>query len=122
VPSVQDFEQVAAFDRWRVDAREHPGGLKVSERLGNVATIAFLRETLDRQAADFPILVQRVLYSGSHTGDVIGVALFDALEGELRRIPDVRQADAQGEHLLQFRERFGAVVRAARDPGKPIVF
>jgi len=123
VPSAQNSQEVAAFDRWRADACEHPGGIAVREHLGNVATIAALHEALGRQPKAFPILVERVLYSGSHTGDHLALALLSGLGLELARLADVPDMDAQEQQgLLQFRERLGTIVRVAREVGKPIVF
>src|SRR4051812_36603442 len=58
-----------AWCEWRQHACEHPVGTLLHRRLGNIGEIGLLRSELQREAGRFPLLLSKVLYSGSHSGD-----------------------------------------------------
>jgi hypothetical protein len=65
-------EEWEAHDRWLAASCEH-GGYLAAERLGNI-TLAkhvrdFLRGLQGEPAPRFPILLKKVVYDGTHTGD-----------------------------------------------------
>src|SRR4051794_1580466 len=58
------------FDAWQQEACEHgPLGWLVSHGLGNVARSGLLRELLSQTPDLFPLLLEKVLYNGTHCGD-----------------------------------------------------
>lgn len=71
-PSEEDGE---AHDRWLGESCEHNGFL-VGESLGSITLAKRLRDFLRGLQGDpaprFPILLKKVVYDGTHTGDWIG--------------------------------------------------
>ena len=71
-PSEEDGE---AHDRWLGESCEHNGFL-VGESLGSITLAKHLRDFLRGLQGDpaprFPILLKKVVYDGTHTGDWIG--------------------------------------------------
>jgi hypothetical protein len=61
-------------DSWFAESCEH-GGYLLSERLGNITLIAhirqFLRELQDDPSPRFKILLTKVVFDGTHSGDWI---------------------------------------------------
>lgn len=70
-PSDQEW---IAHDRWFDESCEHRGYL-VSKRLGNVTAVRHLRRFIRALQADpgprFPVLLAKVVYDGTHSGDWI---------------------------------------------------
>ena len=67
-------DEYEALDRWVQESCEH-GGFLVSESLGNITLAKHVREFLRGLQGDpgphFPILLEKVVYDGTHTGDWI---------------------------------------------------
>ncbi len=117
------LDEWIAHDRWFADSCEHMGYL-VSERLGNVAMIAKLREfiqTLDRESGlRFPILLGNVVYSGTHSGDSISRNTAKRLQEEVDNILGLNRPLRDWE-----REFLGSLKRlcdASIATGNPITF
>jgi hypothetical protein len=68
-PTEDEWE---AHDRWVQESCEHEGHV-ISEPLGNITRIQHVREFLRGLQGDpgpkFPILLKKVVYDGTHTGD-----------------------------------------------------
>jgi hypothetical protein len=68
-------EDGEAHDRWLGESCEHNGFL-VGESLGSITLAKHLRDFLRGLQGDpaprFPILLKKVVYDGTHTGDWIG--------------------------------------------------
>src|SRR5947209_8174942 len=62
-----DFSNRDAYERW------HDQVMAVSKRLGHIALIDLLREETARILAESPepVLIRKVLYDGTHVGDVV---------------------------------------------------
>lgn len=118
------IEDEVAFDRWLRDAAcTHSQGELLYHRLGNISLIDLLREELGHEAQRFPLILQKVIYSGTHCGDFIPVADLPALSEEVSRLATHRCRDPEAtgfmhEFTLQMRE----LVDAARKVSKPISF
>jgi len=86
------------------------------QRIGNVDQVGFLRQEVQRLLGD-SVLTCKVLYSGSHSGDVVAVAEFPKLRRELdvlKRRRDVR--------LDSFLEAMDSLLAAGEAEQNPIVF
>ncbi|HKT90529.1 MAG TPA: hypothetical protein VJQ59_18935 [Candidatus Sulfotelmatobacter sp.] len=74
------LDDLLAHDRWFCESCEH-GGYIVSEPLGNMAVIAHVREVIGNiEQSHFlyvPLLKEKVIFNGVHSGDHIPSA--DAL-------------------------------------------
>lgn len=101
----------------------HGSSEVVSKPFGNLAQIGYLRRTL---LENFPqlsssIIVTKILYSGSHSGDVIPHTELALLKKE---IEFVRRGKAQGERrdLDRFLLELDELIAAAELEGNPIAF
>jgi hypothetical protein len=91
----------------------------VKHRLGNLAEIAALRSEVTQFGAPKDILLEKVLYSGSHSGDFIPLELLPLLSAEIKSIYNSSGASSE---LLEFLGSMEDLIRAAKDEGNPIVF
>lgn len=78
-------------------------------RLGNVAEVSFLAELVSDEVHD-SVLQSLILYSGTHSGDVIPPALHEVLRSEIeilktRQIPSLATLLASLEALLETADR-----------------
>lgn len=114
----------SAFDEWRARACPHgPPGERLSLRLGNVSLIEYLATLLAGSREQFPMLLAKVLYSGTHAGDCIQVSDLNALAVELRMLHQVHVGDGTQEKLVRdFERQMMELVTAANAVQKPIVF
>ncbi|MGA2435138.1 MAG: hypothetical protein ABSG25_07610 [Bryobacteraceae bacterium] len=112
------------FYEWLASACEHgPLGEFVTHRFGNVARIGFLRQLFARTPQRFPILLSKVLYNGTHAGDVLNLADIEELAIEMASVRNIHCADAGEEEMLrQFETQMMDLIRGARSVGKPIIF
>jgi hypothetical protein len=119
-----DLEVQIAFDVWWYsEACEHEGGLLVSHHIGNIARVAVLRAELGRWPERFPVILSRVVYSGTHCGDFLSIADNKRILAEIEALPGVHSSNADRELILrQFEEQMRDLVAAAHQVGKPIVF
>lgn len=105
-------------DKWYRTSCAHSGCL-VEKHLGNIASVAYLREFLENNSPDsFPLLLERVVYSGSHSGD--SVAASDAVQllieiGKLRGV-------TTDPTICTFANDLTELADASIASGNPIVF
>jgi hypothetical protein len=104
-------DEVSRKYRDQVCAAEH--------RLGNISEISTLREEAVRLVGPESVILQKILYSGTHCGDFILVDSIPILQVEIDLI---RRAMKQSEQLRQFANSLEELVRTARNEGNPIVF
>jgi len=117
------LDEQKQFDNWLQSACEHPGGILLSHRLGNLALVGVIRDTLARTPDLYPILLDRVVYSGSHTGDSLGIDLFEQLSGELDALARAQTREpAEAECLRSFGTQVRDLLEAGRRLNRPIVF
>jgi hypothetical protein len=118
-----DADQLARFDRWRMDSCNHEDGVLIHHYLGNIALVAVLRERLESMPQRFPLLLSRVLYNGTHAGDHLPVSLLASIADEVGAIDLVPPQNADEEQRLKhFQLQMLELLKAARDLGKPICF
>jgi hypothetical protein len=103
--------------------REFPWETRIAvrKRIGNIALVAAVRENAGEILGGDSIILSKVLYSGTHSGDSIPLDLISALEGELfrlRRYADQNEVD----HLKRFVTDMLDLVGGAKREGNPIVF
>jgi hypothetical protein len=65
------------------------------KRLGNVSQVAFLRESAARILGAQSLLVSRVLYDATHSGDVLTTTDLQPLAAELQSLQRDTDADVQ---------------------------
>ena len=90
--------------------------IAVQKRIGNTAHIATLREDAKRVLEDHSIVLSKVLYSGTHSGDSIPLGLTSALETELFRLGRYAEQN-HVDHLKQFVTDMQDLVGGAKREG-----
>ena len=104
-------------------AKKHPKNTftAIRKSLGNVAMIGALRGEISRAADNNSILLSKVLYSGSHSGDIIGVSDLDKLESEIKNVRN-NTSKERSSVLERFLKDLTELIMAARAQQLPIVF
>jgi hypothetical protein len=119
-PSDADWE---AHDQWLADSCEH-GGYLLSLFLGNITRVqrlrAFLRGLEGKPGPRFPILLTKVLYDGTHTGDHLARNKSAALLQEVETVLHSRDILAESEK--EFFENMKLLCEASIATGNPILF
>jgi hypothetical protein len=104
-------------------ACEHPDGELIRERIGNIAQVALLRAELQRQAASFPLILGKVIYSGSHGGDFLDLHTVKEMRGEIAHLAGFHSPNKKREpYLREFERQILELCEAALRVGKPIAF
>jgi hypothetical protein len=118
------LDEILAWDEWlRARACEHSSGQLLHHRLGNVSLISSLRSELHREASRFPILLSKVVYSGSHGGDYLPVELIEKLGAELEALVHFKCSSSELEEFMTcFRKQMLELVAVSLSVKKPIVF
>jgi len=124
-------EECEMFDThwaWQwAEACEHPRCHLVEHRLGNISLIASLRGVVARLATEgeWPILRQKVIYSGIHCADWLSREKVELLALELGEVPERDWAPLNKKEALWLRvflEQMEELIAASRIVNKPIVF
>jgi hypothetical protein len=118
-----DDDEWEAHDRWVQESCEHEGFL-VSEFLGNIVRAKNVRDFLKGLQGDpgpkFPILLKKVVYDGTHTGDWVPIKQSPALLKEVNLVLASKDILTQGER--EFFEAMKRLCEASIETGNPIVF
>ncbi len=123
-PRTKDTDEQIAFDRWRNShACEHQDGWLLHHRLGNIALIGLFRQLLNPHADRLPVVVHKIIYSGTHCGDRLDTADVEKLSMELTALATIHAPRRKDEAFLRdFEQQLRELVAASRSVGKPIVF
>ena len=119
-----DLESQIAFDAWNwTEACEHELGLLISHHIGNIALVGAIRSELSHQPDDFPLLLSKVVYNGTHCGDHIERELIVDLRSELGRLDSLScvRADREG-FIRNFHQQMTELILASDQTGYPIAF
>lgn len=118
-----DLDVQIAFDQWSSTACEHELGKYANASIGNISLVGLLQGELNSSGLSFPVLLERVLYSGTHCGDSIPIDLMPQLRAEIDQLSRVHADERQNEKFLrEFERTMRALSEHARMLGKPIVF
>jgi hypothetical protein len=119
-PSEEEWE---AHDQWLGESCEHEGCL-VSVFLGNITRVknlrSFLRALQGKPGPRFPILLEDVLYDGTHTGDWIAAKQSPKLLKEVETVLHSRDILADSEK--EFFDNMKQLCEASIQTGNPIMF
>lgn len=96
--------------------------IAVQCRLGNSSNISQLNQEISNLFPDgTTLLLKKVVYCGSHSGDKIDLEELDQLEFEINLLK--QQLHGSRTVLLEpFIQRMATLIQAARKEGNPIVF
>lgn len=113
-----DFEDAALFKAWsdRVKA--------VEKRIGNIALVNVLKSELEGilgQSSSETLLITKVLYSGTHSGDIIAKEDLGSLKHEIALVRGLAGRQPSLE-LASFLADIEELVAASEMHGNPIVF
>jgi hypothetical protein len=90
--------------------------------IGNITSVAELREELRTISTEQEsLLLSKCFCSGSHSGDIIELALLPALEREVRSFLDRRERRLS-EHLTSVLHGVLGLIETAKGESNPIVF
>jgi hypothetical protein len=90
-----------------------------SARLGNMALIMHLFAVISGAVPTATVMIEKVLYSGTHTGDRITVEEVRQLRCELDKVEQAISGDVE---VVAFVSRLRAVVEVALQNERPITF
>jgi len=96
--------------------------LEVDKPLGNVARICYLRDEISQafgQKAGASLLLNAVLYDGTHCGDLIQIEDRDRLKEEVEWLRKVGPAEPD---MASFLSDIEELIFASQRCGNPIVF
>jgi hypothetical protein len=119
-PSDDEWE---LHDQWVAESCEH-GGYLLSLFLGNITRVGHLRSFVrgleGKPGPRFPIVLTKVLYDGTHTGDWIASDVAAELLKEVDTVLHSRDILASGE--TEFFENMKLLCEASVETGNPIMF
>lgn len=119
-PSEVEWE---AHDRWLAESCEHEGFI-LSLFLGNVTRIknlrSFLRALQGSPGPRFRLLLEKVLYDGTHTGDWIPAKQTPALLKEVETV--LHSSDILADSEKEFFNNMKQLCDASIATGNPIMF
>ncbi len=120
----EDLDVLLVFDTWlRESACEHEDGISQHHYIGNIALVGLLREELKRESEKLPILLEKVLYSGSHAGDYLSLEDVSGLQAELNVLAEFAASDEKMQaYVEEFRIQMQELIEAALSAGKRISF
>jgi len=119
-PTEDEWE---AHDEWVAESCEH-GGFLLSLFLGNITRVKNLRGFLENLEDDpgpkFPILLEEVLYDGTHTGDWVPSEETAALLKEVETV--LHSRDILSDSEKEFFENMKQLCEASLATGNPVMF
>jgi hypothetical protein len=119
----EDDKILQRFDHWREKACSHASGMVAGCWLGNAAHIARIRQELAAQHRRYPVLLRKVLYSGTHCGDHLTLKTVAKLRTELCLLKTHRSLNKELDRAIQLiRKQLQRLVRASIKVHKPIAF
>ena len=90
-------------------------------RIGNISHVGYLRELFSSMLAPDSFIQKRVIYSGSHCGDIIELQELDELRKDIEAINKHREVTIEWQ-ISEFLDAMVALVAAAAKERNPIVF
>jgi len=119
-PSEEEWD---AHDQWLGNSCEHQGYL-LSLFLGNITRVknlrGFLRGLQGTPGPRFPILLEKVLYDGTHTGDWISSKIAAKLLKEVDTV--LHSSDILADSEKEFFANMKLLCEASITSGNPIMF
>jgi len=92
----------------------------IHKRLGNASMIAWIADEALPLLGKDSVLFSRVLYSGSHSGDSVGLEELNRLESEIKVLRE--NPSGRSSALENFLNDMSDLISKAREEGAPIVF
>ena len=129
----KDSIKIEEHDKWmEIPPCQHESMMVDGCFLGNMALIERMRNALAAVSRrpplpTFPVLLGRVIYSGTHTGDYLTIAQVRKLAMELQQLKSfhLRQVGVSSANLqaiMSVISKLDKLVRTSRKVRKPIAF
>jgi hypothetical protein len=116
-------EEWNTHDQWLTDSCEH-GGFILALFLGNITRVkslrGFLRALQGSHGPKFPLLLEKVLYDGTHTGDWVPVEESAELLKEVSTV--LHSSDILADSEKGFFNNMKLLCEASIETGNPIMF
>ncbi len=119
-----DLDQLSVDpDTGEVTSESNEQFIALEKEFGNVSMIAWLASRMTDLLFDVPtsVLLSKVLYSGSHSGDFISSSDFPALQREIDVIRH-RCGESQVPEIDRFLAKLEELIQTAQEESNPIVF
>ena len=117
-----DMDELRVFDKWEYNQGCEHERFLVDLFIGNISYVGHIREWINTESANtrrtFPILAEKVVYSGSHGGDWVTSSEARALLEEL----EILSPRTQDEDHKSFIQKMQQLCEASLATGNPIVF
>lgn len=113
-----DFEDASLFRAWGDKVKV------VEKRIGNMALVNVLKAEIERILGDSSsetLIIKKILYSGTHSGDVISQGDLASLKHEISLVRGLAEFRKSSE-LENFLADMEELVAASERNGNPIVF
>ena len=113
-----DFEDAALFRAWSDKVKV------VEKRIGNIALVHALKAELEKilgNSSSTTLLIGKILYSGTHSGDVIPKDDLGSLKHEITLVRGIAGCQKSSE-LESFLADMEEVITASEHHGNPSVF
>lgn len=96
--------------------------IAISYRVGNIDTVNFLKQKISNLIRDFSfsIIIEKILYSGTHSGDKLDISELDDLKKEIIYLK--RILNSKDSSLEDFTENMLNLIKVAKKEENPIVF
>ena len=119
-----DLQTDLILDQWvAFRACEHQNGVLLHHYLGNIALIALLRSELKIESHKFPILLEKVLFCGTHCGDFLPFADVELLKTEVSQLSKHISLTNEDQHFVnEFQKKMEELIAASISVQKPISF
>jgi hypothetical protein len=109
------------FEDEELDQKYGDVSTAISKPLGNVTAVGHLRQELSEALDSGSVVLSKIVYSGTHTGDCLPLDALADLESELSQIEEYFEG-MLSPLVAQFVADMRELVSAARNEGNPIVF
>ena len=125
---IDDLSSQMIFDQWAASGPcPHEDFIVVHHYIGNITRVARLRGNLvDLQEIyrkTFPMLLEKVIYSGTHCGDMLTLADVAILRAEVDDLRTILDSDSvMHDLLIDFWGQMSSLIVASVELQKPIVF
>lgn len=118
------MNEISEFDHWNMHHMcEHFNGVLLHHWIGNMAGVGGLQHELNREAEKFPIILEKIIYSGTHCGDWLPLETVNQLKPELEALANFQCADPKMIPFVQrFHQQMVELLEASLSVGKPICF
>ena len=120
----EDMETILEFDQWCLDrACNHENGVKIHHYIGNIALVSLLHREISREENKFDLILNKILYSGTHAGDYLEIKVVRQIQRELLHLSELVCSDKRSQDFVNyFCQQLNELVNESLKVNKPISF